>query len=431
MKRWLLTAAAVLLCTTFTGCELYEPDVDSMLKPPLLSDLQTEVYNALQDVVGEEFRLCYPRGGEYRTPYVFHDLNADGQEEALVFYTLEEDGDAFLQILNKADNVWRAANALPGNGGEVEFVSFCHLIAEDSTDILVGWSNPDRDTNVASVYRVGNGQLQLLYETSYHQIAAHDFDRDGIAELLAATADGGVSVRLIGSRDGELQLLDSAYSTLRLQTLYDPVVGHIRDKQPGAVLAGRINAEMAAALVVEVTDDTIWLPQEAVADAYAGGYCYSGVLPCDINGDTVIELTWSSQVPGYQSTENLRYFTEYRDYTADGKYLTVCTAYENQNDGWRLILPEAMEELYRTGSLSLARQAELREVVFFRYAGSLTEYDEELLRIRVIATDYAEQTIEGGYELLQSRGQFAFYAKLPEGSLMTHEMIQNAFSFSD
>ena len=51
-----------------TGCDLYQPDVDSMLAPPVLSELQTEVNEALQDVVGQDFRLCYPTGGSYRSP---------------------------------------------------------------------------------------------------------------------------------------------------------------------------------------------------------------------------------------------------------------------------------------------------------------------------------------------------------------------------
>ena len=32
-----------------TGCDLYQPDVDSLLTPPVLSELQTEVDEALRD----------------------------------------------------------------------------------------------------------------------------------------------------------------------------------------------------------------------------------------------------------------------------------------------------------------------------------------------------------------------------------------------
>ena len=73
-----LALAAGLL--VLSGCDLYQPDVDSLLTPPVLSALQTEVDEALRDVVGQDLRLCYPSGGSYRSPYIFTDL--DGDEEA-------------------------------------------------------------------------------------------------------------------------------------------------------------------------------------------------------------------------------------------------------------------------------------------------------------------------------------------------------------
>ena len=48
------------------ACRLYTSDVDSLLTPPILAELQTEVDEALRDVVGQELRLCYPAGGRYR-----------------------------------------------------------------------------------------------------------------------------------------------------------------------------------------------------------------------------------------------------------------------------------------------------------------------------------------------------------------------------
>ena len=61
-----LTLGAGLLLG-LSGCDLYQPDVDSLLTPPVLSELQTEVDEALRDVVGQELRLCYPAGGSYRS----------------------------------------------------------------------------------------------------------------------------------------------------------------------------------------------------------------------------------------------------------------------------------------------------------------------------------------------------------------------------
>ena len=97
-----LTLGAGLLLG-LSGCDLYQPDVDSLLTPPVLSELQTEVDEALRDVVGQELRLCYPAGGSYRSPYIFTDLDGDEEQEAVVFYTVEDEPLVYLQILDKSE----------------------------------------------------------------------------------------------------------------------------------------------------------------------------------------------------------------------------------------------------------------------------------------------------------------------------------------
>lgn len=138
--RTLALGAGLLL--GLTGCDLYQPDVDSLLAPPVLSELQTEVDEALRDVVGQDLRLCYPAGGSYRSPYIFTDLDGDEEQEAVVFYTVEDEPLVYLQILDKSDGRWRARNALPGTEGEVLFVDFRHLSGDGATDLLVGWREP-------------------------------------------------------------------------------------------------------------------------------------------------------------------------------------------------------------------------------------------------------------------------------------------------
>ena len=125
MKKLICTLAlGAGLLLGLSGCDLYQPDVDSLLTPPVLSELQTEVDEALRDVVGQELRLCYPAGGSYRSPYIFTDLDGDEEQEAVVFYTVEDEPLVYLQILDKSDGRWRARNALPGTEGEVLFVDF-------------------------------------------------------------------------------------------------------------------------------------------------------------------------------------------------------------------------------------------------------------------------------------------------------------------
>ena len=177
-----LTLGAGLLLG-LSGCDLYQPDVDSLLTPPVLSELQTEVDEALRDVVGQELRLCYPAGGSYRSPYIFTDLDGDEEQEAVVFYTVEDEPLVYLQILDKSDGRWRARNALPGTEGEVLFVDFRHLSGDGATDLLVGWREPDREFDTLYLYRYRDAALSEEFHVSCDGMAIADFDGDGSMKI--------------------------------------------------------------------------------------------------------------------------------------------------------------------------------------------------------------------------------------------------------
>lgn len=428
MKRSLKIAAIMLVSAMLCSCDLYQPDVESLLTPPLLSDLQVEVDDALRDVVGQDLHLHYPVEGDYRSPYLFFDLDQDGNEEALVFYSLEEDDSTIYLHLMSHDGVqWRAGAALPGKGAEVAFVQFCPLYSAEETSILVGWNDANRGSSIAAVYSLEQNGLKELYATPYDRLAIADFDKDGTMELLTARRQDGILLRLIGAENGALTVLDSKTSTLELQTLFQPVIGDISRSLPGIVLSGRINADITAAVAVGVQQKQLLLPQEEAAGSYRGSYCYSGAQPTDSNGDGIIDLPWSTLAPGYSAgaADETRYFTEYRVFET-GAYYPVTISYENVTDGWRLLLPEGWLDRYHENRLSLVRQAETREVIFFCYTGSLTDRGDELLRLRVVTA--AESAPDESYTLLAARGQFNYYAKLPAGSDLTAESVQKVFS---
>lgn len=425
MKR--LVSALVLgagLLLGLTGCDLYQPDVDSMLTPPVLSSLQTEVDEALRDVVGQEFRLCYPTGGSYRSPYIFADLDGDETEEAVVFYTVEDEPLVYLQILDKTEGHWRAGNALPATEGKVLFVDFRHLSGDGVTDLLVGWRSAESEYDTLSLYRYQGGTLSEEFHVSCDGMAIADFNGDGNEELIAATLDGGVTLQLIGWGGSGISVLDSAYSPLRLQSLLGGVTGMVAPQQNGAAFYGRVNAEMTASLLVGAAGDKLVLPQEENAAGYSGSYCYSGAAPADIDGDGVIEVPWSTTIPESGRTEAL-VFTEYRTLSGGG-YQTIAVCCQNTADGWQFILPQVLRDYYSVGAVSLQRSAEIREVVLYRTIFVLPEGRDELLRLRVVSA--ADGAAPEGYTLLATRGQFAYYAALPTGSPLTMSEVEENFS---
>ena len=83
----LLLACAVL----FSSCSFFDFfTVDSLIRPPKLTGENALIEQAFEAAVGKDVMLVSPVSGEYRSAFIQYDLDRDGAEETLVFYTRNE-----------------------------------------------------------------------------------------------------------------------------------------------------------------------------------------------------------------------------------------------------------------------------------------------------------------------------------------------------
>ena len=81
-----LLAGSLLSC--LSGCYYYGTGAgtDNLLVPPKLTAKQSEIYKALEEQVGSNINLRYPKTGEYRSAFVIKNIDDEPTNEALVFY---------------------------------------------------------------------------------------------------------------------------------------------------------------------------------------------------------------------------------------------------------------------------------------------------------------------------------------------------------
>lgn len=90
VHRFCLVAAALAACLTFTSCTGFTKVTEDLMKPPRLTAEQKEIDDALHAAVIEsDISFKYPKSGDYRSAFVFHDIDGDGEEEAIVFYAVD------------------------------------------------------------------------------------------------------------------------------------------------------------------------------------------------------------------------------------------------------------------------------------------------------------------------------------------------------
>ena len=137
-------------------------NIEDLLRPPRLNERQTQVEEALGTHVNlASIRYHYPREGEYRSPFVFSDLDGDGLQEAVVFYTVEGgDGRIRMMVLREEGNgSWALIDDKSGFGDQVHIVRFSSLLSAESECLLVGWENSGTGDRRLDVFSYENGRL--------------------------------------------------------------------------------------------------------------------------------------------------------------------------------------------------------------------------------------------------------------------------------
>ena len=112
MNKSLVAAVAAGGILLLSGCSPIQMDVEELMSPPKLTAEQAEIDSALKQALGENVKLKYPKSGDFRSAFVFHDIDGDGEEEAIVFYQLDSSSTTWLTVMDRTDGQWRSTYSL-------------------------------------------------------------------------------------------------------------------------------------------------------------------------------------------------------------------------------------------------------------------------------------------------------------------------------
>ena len=193
IHRALRAAAAMMILLSaaiLSACSFYSFSVDSLIRPPKLTGENALIEQAFEKAVNAEVLLISPIAGDYRTAFVPFDVDADGEDETLVFYAKKESpNEAHLHLLKYDGETWRSAGDITGNGSEVYSVAFYNFDQQASYEVAVCWTVSDtRRNKTLSLYKLEDvGEAPEMIPLSVIQLYDYlilDFDSDGQPELM-------------------------------------------------------------------------------------------------------------------------------------------------------------------------------------------------------------------------------------------------------
>ena len=455
--RFFKIAFLAVCCLLLSACSSFQPNLTDLMQSPKLTEEQAEIYEALTNAADvSDVQLKYPKGGDYRSAFVMFDLDADGEDEALVFYNMPSwGGNVRIMVLDHQQDEWVSVYDAVGEGTDVTEVDFQVLTASGRHCVLIGWEQGTSENTSISVYDYTGGQLRVLYESEYSQMLIEDLDQDGTKEILLgifkASSKTG-AIRLINDTEDGLQSASRVVMDSTITGFLGIEIGWLAQNQIAVFVDAYTSSTQIVTEIMVYTDDG---KLRSLSSHYSGldrPLLREVPVRCeDINGDGILEIPvslveYSEEEREEDNRKNLLqylYLSNPEELERLGEadsaensqagsvtftFSPVWTGFVNLDYGFRFQFPEEW-----IGQVNVVKESDRNEWVFTLR----TEAAEPpaLLRIRVYGQDEPRDVFDNlVYEQLEKRGVYEYYAApvkssaVPEQMQLSMEEIRERFS---
>ncbi len=455
--RFFKIAFLAVCCLLLSACSSFQPNLTDLMQSPKLTEEQAEIYEALTNAADvSDVQLKYPKSGDYRSAFVMFDLDADGEDEALVFYNMPSwGGNVRIMVLDHQQDEWVSVYDAVGEGTDVTEVDFQVLTASGRHCVLIGWEQGTSENTSISVYDYTGGQLRVLYESEYSQMLIEDLDQDGTKEILLgifkASSKTG-AIRLINDTEDGLQSASRVVMDSTITGFLGIEIGWLAQNQIAVFVDAYTSSTQIVTEIMVYTDDG---KLRSLSSHYSGldrPLLREVPVRCeDINGDGILEIPvslveYSEEEREEDNRKNLLqylYLSNPEELERLGEadsaensqagsvtftFSPVWTGFVNLDYGFRFQFPEEW-----IGQVNVVKESDRNEWVFTLR----TEAAEPpaLLRIRVYGQDEPRDVFDNlVYEQLEKRGVYEYYAApvkssaVPEQMQLSMEEIRERFS---
>ncbi len=455
--RFFKIAFLAVCCLLLSACSSFQPNLTDLMQSPKLTEEQAEIYEALTNAADvSDVQLKYPKSGDYRSAFVMFDLDADGEDEALVFYNMPSwGGNVRIMVLDHQQDEWVSVYDAVGEGTDVTEVDFQVLTASGWHCVLIGWEQGTSENTSISVYDYTGGQLRVLYESEYSQMLIEDLDQDGTKEILLgifkASSKTG-AIRLINDTEDGLQSASRVVMDSTITGFLGIEIGWLAQNQIAVFVDAYTSSTQIVTEIMVYTDDG---KLRSLSSHYGGldrPLLREVPVRCeDINGDGILEIPvslveYSEEEREEDNRKNLLqylYLSNPEELERLGEadsaensqagsvtftFSPVWTGFVNLDYGFRFQFPEEW-----IGQVNVVKESDRNEWVFTLR----TEAAEPpaLLRIRVYGQDEPRDVFDNlVYEQLEKRGVYEYYAApvkssaVPEQMQLSMEEIRERFS---
>lgn len=430
----IIKTAAIALLTAFTLSGCSNASVDTLLAPPKLSEEQSEVYDALVKSVGKDIRLQFPKSGDYRSAFIFANIDDEPDTEAIVFYEkageVQSGANVRVNVIDRRKGKWTSVYDHSGMGTEIDRVIFSD-IGDKEKNIIIGYTLLSGEKNVR-IYSYDSNMLIPEYSDSYSTMFISNLERDKTNELVLIRPNSNTkkaSAGLISTNEnGQVCEISSVALNENATDFVNITSGYVGSGTPAIFIDSLYGGKLSTEIIYSVNSqlrNPLYLGESGLIEntKRPAGY------PCaDIDLDGVIEIPTQTLFSGY-SENSLGIKLYSTDWNVFDNYSIVrkYSSFYNISDGYCFILPSRWDG----GVVTAKPDSVTGEIVFYKYRIDLNNSTTELMRIAVASEEETSALLDEGYMLVKNNNKTNYLVKCPDISdeplILTGTEISNSF----
>ena len=414
----ILFIIAVLFCGSCSGCSSFQSNPESFMRPPVMTEEQTEIYNAAKQIIGDDVIFKYPLAQGTHSAFVFYDVDGDQQEEAIVFYQKETDTNVRMNLLDQVGGVWYSIGDYEGAGTDIGELSFAHFRSPQQVDLVLEWSNVNALDMTITVMSFENGRLNPAFSNMYAAKFIGDMDKDGVEELLIFTGNRGT----VSPAAMLVECISDGSLVVSSDCLMCPDVYEYRNIQKSVTSNGEMcvvldGSRAQGALSTEIIAYVDGKLKNLIYSEHYGldhtelTYRTTDTLSTDIDYDGMVEIPFQQQLPSSDTANGVLEPVFLTNWTklVDGEFQTMMSAVINEANGYYFIYPSQW-----IGKVTVVA-TQSNQWDFCPYEERMGELStgSPLVTIKSFSkSEYFDDFDTKGYEKITENEKHAYYTKV-------------------
>ena len=414
----------LLLCLLFlAGCS--GEAIESYFSLPKSSDDYLQLQELVDAEIASGCEYAAPSGGSYRQSLQLHDLDGDGEDEAVVFLR-DAAHNGRIVIYKLYRGRYEAVLTLRGEGTAVGSVDYSDLNGDGAAELSVAW-RVGQGLKYLTVYDLdGWGGAELL-SCGCSEFIICDMDGSGPDELMVidAEADGGGSVSLyLLAKNADALCLTARLSRgvselerIRSCLLEDDVPALLVESacEDGALVSDLFVLQNEELRNITLNNETGISRTKRSYTVYAS----------DIDSDRHIEIPSPSSLFS-QSTADRFWSIAWNGYSADGEPTEKLDSYHSYADGWYFILPDGWHE-----TLTVRRADDItgeRSIILSELNRSTGEVSDKLIIYTLTGENRQERSHIAGRFVIREEDTTIYAASIISG--ISEEEVKERFKLA-